>query len=139
MSVKRDPTDIVFSKLVRERNEYICQSCGYDGRHNPAFMDCAHIHSRKHRATRWHPDGAICLCKSCHRRYTDFPLEWSGFVRELYGDARADEIMRLAHSIRKYTKAEKLEMRKHYREELKKMLDRRKNGETGYLEFVGYD
>jgi hypothetical protein len=45
----------------------------------------------------------------------------------------------LAHTIRKYTKAEKQEMLIHYRAQFKYLERRRKQGETGYIEFVGYD
>jgi hypothetical protein len=131
--------DRAFSKLVRESADYVCQNCNKQYRHDTRLAHCAHVHSRKHRATRWHVDGAICLCASCHRRYTDFPIEWTDFVRRHLGDERSTLVCKLAHTIRKYTKAEKQEMLVHYRAQFKYLERRRMQGETGYIEFVGYD
>ena len=137
--VKRDALDAIFSNLIRERNDYTCEACGKNYRHDTRNAHCAHIHTRKHRPTRWHVDGALCLCAKCHRRYTDFPLEWQGFVRGYYGDDKYESIKRLAWTIRKYTRAEKDEMKTHYRAQLKYMEKRRAGGEGGYIDFVGYD
>jgi len=131
--------DRAFSGLIREAANYECQHCHKNYRHDTRSMHCAHIHSRKHRATRWHTDGAICLCASCHRRFTDFPLEWADFVRRYYGKDNADDISRLAHTIRKYTSAEKGEMLDHYKAELARIKKLRLEGETGIIELVSYD
>jgi len=137
--VKRDKYDIVFSGLIRERADYVCESCHKSYRHDTGYMDCAHVHSRKHQATRYHKDGAIALCKPCHRRFTDYPLEWGDFVRKYYGDGLTDEIKRLAHSIKKWAPGEKDLMYKHYRDELKRLEYLRRTGSTGRLEFVGWE
>ena len=131
--------DRLFKDVVRESADYECQDCHRNYRHDTRKAHTAHIHSRQHRPTRWHVDGAICLCASCHRRFTDFPLEWEGFVRTHYGDDKYDLIKRLAWTIRKYTPAEKLEMKEHYRAQLAYMKKRRANGEGGFIDFVGYD
>lgn len=39
----------------------------------------------------------------------------------------------------KYTKADLEEMYQHYVAQLKYMEKRRKDGETGYIDFVGWD
>lgn len=131
--------DRIFSKLVRERADYICEHCGINLRHDPRRMHCAHIHSRKHRSTRWRGNGACCLCASCHRRFTDFPIEWQGAARKILGDGEYEDCARLANEIRKYTKVEKAEMLEHYKAQLKYMDKRRVDGEIGYLDFVSYD
>lgn len=131
--------DRVFSALVRERSGYNCEHCGKNYRHDTRLAHCAHVHSRNHRATRWHPLGAVCLCASCHRRFTDFPIEWDQAVRNILGVDNRDEVSRLAHGIRKYTKAEKQEMLEHYKAELEVLKQRRLEGEDGYLSFMGYD
>lgn len=131
--------DRIFSKVVRESADYTCQHCHTNNRHDTRLAHCAHIHTRKHRATRWHRLGAICLCASCHRRFTDFPVEWEGFVRKTMGDANYDDIRLLANSIRKYTKPEKQEMLEHYRAQHKYLERRRREGTTGFIDFVGYD
>lgn len=131
--------DKIFKDLVRGRTEHICENCGTDNAHDTRKSHTAHIHSRKHRATRWHSDGAVCLCASCHRHFTDFPVKWQDAARRILGEVRYERAYALHNSIRKYTKAEKAEMLKHYKAEKRRMEQRRKDGETGYLEFVGYD
>ena len=140
MAVKRTPADIAFSKAIRESYDYECCHCGKNYRHDPGYVDCAHIHTRKHRNTRWCANyGALALCKPCHRRFTDFPLEWADFCRSFLGESNYDEAKRRAWETRKYTKAEQADIAKHYREEVKRIEDLRKNGETGYIPLVSYD
>jgi hypothetical protein len=55
------------------------------------------------------------------------------------GDSNYEEAKRLAWSVRKYTKAEQLEIRQHYKEELKRIQQLRADGETGYIPLVSYD
>lgn len=140
MGVKRWPEDKAFSDAIRESWDYVCCSCKTNHRHNPGFIDCAHIHTRKHRSTRWNSDyGAIALCKSCHRRYTDFPLEWASFLKRFMGNDNYDEAKRLAWETRKYTKAERNEIKAHYVSEKKRIEALRKEGRRGYIPLVGYD
>jgi len=143
MSVKRYPEDIAFSNAIRESYDYTCQSCGNNHRHNPGYIHCAHIHTRKHRNTRWCANyGAIALCAICHRRYTDFPVEWGDFLRGYMGDSNYDEAKRRAWISRKFTKAERKEVAKHYRDELKRITALRAEGKTGWdgiIALVSYE
>ena len=140
MGVKRYPEDKAFSDAIRESYDYTCCACGYNGRHNTGSIHCAHIHTRKHRSTRWNANyGAVVLCASCHRRYTDFPAEWGDFLCGFMGSDNYDEAKRLAWEVRKYTKAERKEITQHYRDELKRIKDLRANGETGYIKLISYD
>ena len=140
MSVRRYPPDVAFSDAVRESYDYTCASCDTNYRHEPGYIHCAHIHTRKHRSTRWNSEyGAIALCAKCHRRFTDFPVEWADFLRRHMGDTNYDHAKRLAWSCRKYTKAEQKEIREHYKKEKERIESLRANGETGYIRLVSYD
>ena len=140
MAVKRWPEDIAFSKAIRASYGYICLKCGMDYNHDTGYMDCAHIHTRLHRSTRWNSNyGAVCLCKSCHRRFTAFPLEWGDFLRREFGDAWYDEAKRLSWETRKYTPAERKEIAKHYREEEARIKKLRAEGQQGYIPLISYD
>lgn len=140
MSVKREPLDIIFSKVIRESYDYQCCACDANYRHDPGYMHCAHIHTRKHRSTRWNSHhGAIALCAKCHRRFTDFPLEWADFLKRFMGESNYDEAKRLAWQVRKYTKAEKKEMLEHYKAQLKYLERQRGEGATGTLPVVSWD
>ena len=140
MSVKRWPEDIAFSRAVRESYNYICLKCGMDYKHDTGYTDCAHVNTRNHRSTRWNSNyGAVCLCKSCHRRFTAFPLEWGDFLRREFGDSWYNEAKRLSWETRKYTKAEKKEIGAHYRAEEKRIKNERNNGQTGQIKLISYD
>lgn len=140
MSVKRLPADIAFSKAIREAYDYTCCSCEKNYRHDPGYIHCAHIHTRKHRNTRWNAHyGAVALCAKCHRRYTDFPLEWASFLKGYLGDSNYDEAKRLAWETRKYTKAEQKEIAAHYRAQTTYLERLRREGKTGTLPLVSWD
>ena len=137
MAVKRDKLDDIFSKVIREAYDYCCQSCHVSYRHDPGYMHCAHVHTRKHRNTRWDAEiGAVALCARCHRRYTDYPLEWADFCRGFFGDSNYADIKRRAWEVRKFTKAEREEMYQHYKAQLKYMQRRRLEGAEGVLPIV---
>jgi len=140
VAVKRTAADIAFSKAIRESYDYECCHCGTSYRHDPGYIDCAHVHTRKHRNTRWNAEwGAVALCKPCHRRFTDFPIEWGDWLRREFGDEWYDEAKRRAWQTRKYTKAEQADIAKHYREEVKRIEKLRLDGEQGYIKLVSYD
>lgn len=140
MSVKRTPADIEFSKAIREKYNYVCCNCQKDYRHDPGYMDCAHIVSRKNRRLRWDAHyGALALCKPCHRHFTDHPLDWADFVKRYWGSDNYDEAKRLGNEIRKYSKVEQKEIAAHYRAQTKYMERLRREGKTGILPLVSYD
>ena len=140
MAVKRDATDKAFSDAIRESYDYTCCSCKINYRHDPGYMHCAHVHTRKHRSTRWNATyGAIALCAKCHRRFTDFPVEWGDFLRGFMGDSNYDEAKRLAWASRKYTKAEQKEIREHYKAQLTYLKRLRMEGKLGVLPLVSWD
>ena len=55
------------------------------------------------------------------------------------GSDNYDEAKRLAWECRKYTKAEQLEIRQHYKDELERVKKLRANGVTGTIPLVSYD
>ena len=140
MAVKRDATDKAFSDAIRESYDYTCCHCETNYRHDPAYMHCAHVHTRKHRSTRWDSDyGAVALCAKCHRRFTDYPVEWADFLCRYLGHSNYEEAKRRAWECRKITKVEQLDIRKHYKEELKRIEKLRADGGTGNIRLVSYD
>jgi hypothetical protein len=143
MTVKRYAEDIAFSAAIRESYDYTCQSCRKNYRHDKGYVHCAHVHTRKHRNTRWDSNyGAIALCAKCHWRYTDYPVEWGDFLRGYLGDSNYDESKRRAWVSRKFTKLERNDVAKHYRAELKRIEAVRAEGKTGWdgtIALVSYE
>ena len=139
MAVKRDKLDDIFSKVIREAYDYTCAHCQINYRHDRGYMHCAHVHTRKHRSMRWDAElGAVALCARCHRRFTDYPLEWADFCKRHLGEVNYDEAKRRAWESRKFTKAEKDEMYIHYIAQLKYLERLRSEGATGVLPVVSW-
>jgi len=84
---KMKDADKLFSEMIRQRDGWACRNCG-----SIKHPQCAHIVSRRYRATRWSMDNAVCLCRSCHLKYTYDPLGWEAWVEERFPVGRLDEL-----------------------------------------------
>lgn len=74
---KLHDADRLFSQYIRGRDGWACIRCG-----SPFSPQCAHLVSRRYRATRWTPENATTLCQKCHLKYTYDPLAWESFCEE---------------------------------------------------------
>jgi hypothetical protein len=138
--VKRDALDDVFSQCVREAADWTCASCGLEfpdrkGRN----AQCSHFYKRKYNSTRWFPDNCVMLCGSCHANYETQPREHTEFFMRTLGPVRMDMLRERWRRIFSYRPKDKAEMRAHYRAELERMLEMRRQGIIGPLEFAAYD
>lgn len=79
----RKKADDLFRDAVRERDGWACRNC-----ESTRLPQCAHIVSRRYNAIRWNLGNAVCLCKSCHMKFTQDPLGWEDWVNERFGEAR---------------------------------------------------
>ena len=132
--MKRDKYDDVFSACIREFANWTCERCGCVDPDGQAYgksrrTHCSHIFGRRHRATRWHPDNACCLCAGCHLEMGDSPIDHAEFARKVLGDVRFDALRLRSNTIMKWTKAMKHEMFLHYKAELQRCKDVRAMGE----------
>lgn len=138
--IKRSPLDAVFSDLIREAYDWTCQATGL------VFPDrkgrdvhCSHFISRANLATRWYPDNAVCLSAGAHKRLGENPDEHTAFMKRHLGEVRYEELQRRKRQIFRYRAADKKAMQKHYRDELERILELRRNGVVGPVEIVAYD
>lgn len=82
------------SQIVRARGA--CENCG-----SVQNLQCAHVVTRKYSATRTDENAAFCLCATCHRRFTDWPLEWAEFVEAKLGRTEYDRLQWKAEQVTK--------------------------------------
>jgi len=61
------------------RTTGFCENCGGNN-----YLQCAHIISRRYSGTRTDLRNAFSLCASCHRRFTDWPREFSHFITDTW-------------------------------------------------------
>ena len=112
MAIKRDAADRNFSLAVRTRDRFTCQYCGKDG------TDAAHIYSRRSKVVRWSMDNALCLCRYHHQYFESNPVAFTDFLTSHLGEEHMDRLRVKAQGHMKTTKALRLEISAHYRQEL---------------------
>jgi len=138
MAVKISPADTAFSKCVRERNDWKCERCGKQHEKGSTGLHCSHIFGRRARTIRWCGDNAQALCFSCHQWFGANPADSALWLIEILGQGHIDLLREKRENIVKVSKLEEKDIAKHYREQLKKMEEERKNGAVGRLEFLSY-
>lgn len=137
--MKRSPADIAFSLCVRERSDWICERCQRDFKHNRGSLHCSHVYTRGIRITRWSGMNAFAHCVGCHDYLGKNPLEFDRHFLEVRGEGQKELLMEKVRETKlKIPKTEEKLIAKHYREQLEEMDQKRKDGVTGWIEFVDY-
>ena len=120
MKIRVRKADVIFSKLVRTRSNWTCESCGIDKSCEPETFDCCHIMGRRSVALRWHPDNALGMCRKCHMFFTEHPFDWSDFCRERFGEERVAELRLISNKPVKWSKAVREDIYTHMKDNLKR-------------------
>jgi hypothetical protein len=122
VKIRIDKRDTVFSKLIRLRDQWICQKCGryYPKGHG---LQCAHVFSRRHQSTRYDPDNAVALDFTCHQYFGENPVEFTAWIRQYLGDVRFEMLQERHRRIVKRTKADSEALYQHLRTQLKALED----------------
>lgn len=66
--------DASFSQYIKIRDG-ACLACG-----STEYLQCAHLISRSYKSIRTDENNAVTLCRGCHMKYTNKPLEWREWV-----------------------------------------------------------
>lgn len=144
--MKLTTTDSILSKCVRERANWVCESCGTiseDGRATGGdrAMQHSHFQGRKHKRTRYMMENGLCLCASCHARVEEDPYLHNKLYSEIWGEGMAELLSQLKHEPYKppmtWKEFEK-QATKHYKKEFERMRGLRLEGEQGRIEFEGF-
>lgn len=123
MKIKITKADSLFSKRIRERDNWTCQRCGT--RYDPptSALHCSHFWGRSNKCTRFDPLNCDALCYGCHRRWeSNKQGEYRDFKIRQLGKKGYDELEKRARSICKFGK--------HELEAVYKELNERKKKET---------
>lgn len=138
MAIKRTPADDYFSKCVRARTDYVCERCGKQYDKSSTGLHCSHNYSRRHRTIRWCKENALALCFGCHQWYEGNPPESGRWLENKLGKGTIQLLEEKKNAKIKVPKFEEKEIAKHYREELKKIQEKRNQGEQGYIDFISW-
>ncbi len=98
--IRRTAQDIAFSRMIRERDDFTCQRCGSVHLPNSRGLHCAHMFTRRTKATRFDPDNAMALCYGDHQFLDSHPEEKEALFREKLGDEAFDALAARAHERR---------------------------------------
>jgi|TARA_R100001530_G_scaffold37884_1_gene29369 rubredoxin len=126
--------DRAFSQLIRERDDYNCQVCGNNFRHDPGLLDCSHHVGRARGNTRWYPDNASSKCRSCHGKMDLNPLEHTEWIRKRLGMEKYEQLKHMAGQLLKMTDQDRRELLNALRKDHQMLLTRRAMGEIGELD-----
>ena len=115
LSSLENKLDRLFSMFIRRRDANdegmgYCVTCG-----RWAKLQCGHFVKRQHRATRWDERNAAGQCAMpCNHGLGGAQDEFAHHILTKYGQDTLDELMRLKHTTRKFSRDELLELIKRY-------------------------
>ena len=95
--MKLFPADQVFSRLVRERDNWECQRCHKKYQPPTSALHCSHFYSRGKWSTRYDPANAESLCYGCHRYWDKHIKEYEVFKIAGLGQKAFDILTFKAH------------------------------------------
>lgn len=134
--IKRDKYDTVFSGLVRERVDWVCEFCGVDYKHDTGRLHCSHLFGRRGQGLRLHPQNAFAHCYRCHPFLEENPVLFAEWAKERLGRRIYDKLQFLASRPTKWTPGEKEIIHRHYLAELKRLKTCRAAGMRGRIDFT---
>lgn len=127
MGIRRCPADAVFSKAYRMSRNFTCEHCyKTDGK-----TELAHIYGRRSKSVRWDTLNALCLCHTCHRVFTENPLDFEIWLKSYLGQGYLDILNEKRNRLLKTTKSYRQDVARHYREQIRLM-------ESGPHDLVSY-
>ena len=106
MKIKRDPEDIKWSKLVRDRDGK-CRVCG---KTPPSKLDAHHIRPRGRSITRWDLSNGITLCVHHHVFGKDAihnSINQEKWMTDIIGKKEWDRLEKLSNQYQSRDKARK--------------------------------
>jgi len=118
MKIRIDPLDVQFSLYIRTKAGWKCECCRRQFYPPTAQLQNSHFHGRRKKSVRWDPENCAALCFSCHRRFTEHPLEHVEWFSKRLGVTRFNALTVKANSL---TKPDKEMIRIWLKEKMKEI------------------
>ena len=136
MKTRRDKLDTLFSLLVRERAEWMCEVCGrYFPEDARQGLHCSHHFSRRKRSIRLSPLNASAHCFSCHQTLGENPVLFHDWIKGHLGDEKFAALRIQAERLVRLKKHDRADIYSNLKASWEDMQARRKSGEMGRIEF----
>lgn len=136
--MKRDRLDTIFSNVIREAADYVCDRCRKNYRDRPMALHCSHIFGRQHKSVRASSLNAQALCYPCHRWYGENPIESGSWIREWLGETGYERLLAMKNTAIRWNQQAKDERYAHWKAEYERVMGMRKQGVTGFIRLVDY-
>lgn len=118
MKIKHSQEDKLFSLLVREKAQGICEHC--KKLKGVKKLQASHYFGRRNKALRWDFENVSALCFTCHMvTMTENPHYHTKWMKEKLGAVRYRKLVNASTTIKKWTKDELEELRAELKEQLK--------------------
>ena len=109
--------DKVFSLYIRQRDNFICFTCGLRG--NKRNIQNGHFVPRQYNATRYDERNCNAQCFADNMFYNGQPTEYALRLQEKYGDGIVKELNDLRKKIKQFTVQELQSMIELYKSKIK--------------------
>ena len=90
--LKLFPSDVVWSKYIRTRDNWTCQRCNKKYTPPTSALHCSHFWSRGNWSVRYCPKNTMALCYGCHSYLGGNPQEHREFVLNRLGQKEFDAL-----------------------------------------------
>jgi hypothetical protein len=121
MSIKIKASDTWFSRCVRMRAGWICESCNTQYEQGSTGLHCSHFFSRSRRSTRWHPVNAAAHCMGCHSNLGGNPIKFQEWIQRYLSEKNYALLYASARKLVKVSKKDEAEIAAHYKRTFEKM------------------
>ena len=139
MKIQRQKHDIVMSNLVRCATNYSCENCGkYYPPDLRRGIHCSHFWGRGIKQLRYSELNCSALCYGCHMKLTSDPWAHMQFMQKRVGTEVLEQMAKLAYCGYKWGKKDQDACLIHLIEQWRIMSQKRREGETGIIEYTGW-
>ena len=116
------PSDSIWSKYIRTRDNWTCQRC--DKKYAPptSALHCSHFWSRGAWSVRFDEKNCQALCYGCHSYLGGNPQEHREFILDKLGQKEFDALQKRRNTPLKSGQKKYL-LSKEFRKEVELMLD----------------
>ena len=98
--IKRRQSDILYSKYLRKKRNYICEKCG---RYFPEGigLQVSHFYTRKYESVRFDEENTDILCFTDHMFFEQNPAHYAEWKQKRMTKRAYKTLMVRAHTLKK--------------------------------------
>ena len=105
---------VIFSKWIRNRDDYTCFTCGKHDENRGAFMHAGHFISRHYNATFFDLMNVNAQCYFCNIRKKGNAGEYAYSLIQKYGQGAFEELIKRGRTIKQWKVSELEEIMTKY-------------------------